>query len=134
METISWPLVSIILFDNGNPARISQTIESIRNQDYPIVEVMVVGSQLDYIKDLIGDTFDQVELIVGSSDLASGLNEAINRSNGEMIAFLDTECEWASGKNEKPGCLLTGPSHRRICGWENTSDHRSRSEISIRFN
>ena len=117
METISWPLVSIILFDNGNPASISQTIDSIRNQDYPTVEVMVVGSQLDYIKDLIGHTFDQVELIVGSSDLASGLNEAINRSNGEMIAFLDTECEWAPGKmKNQVAYLLAHPTDGYVVG------------------
>jgi glycosyltransferase involved in cell wall biosynthesis len=111
------PPVSIILYANGNFSRIKQAIDSIYDQDYHPIELLVVGCPLDQVHGLIADTFTQVHSINGHSDLASGLNAALKRSNGEIIAFLDAEGVWAPGKMKTQlAYLLEHPADRYVVG------------------
>ncbi len=116
-EPLSWPLVSVILFDSGNLETGQPALDSISNQDYPHIELMIVGSKLDRFNALIMDTFNQTGFIGDCSDLVSGLNAAIERSNGEFIAFLDTEGEWAPGKiKTQVAYLLSHPGDGYVVG------------------
>ncbi|MGD0753199.1 MAG: glycosyltransferase family A protein [Anaerolineales bacterium] len=97
-EPVSWPLVSIILYANGNHQQFSQAFESIRSQDYHPAELIIVGAKLGQMEELNADTYDHVSLINDRADLASGLNAALNISKGAMLAFLDAEGVWAFDK------------------------------------
>jgi glycosyltransferase involved in cell wall biosynthesis len=116
-ELMAWPLVSIILYANGNLATVCQAIDSIRSQDYHPVELLIIGDLLDQVRGLIDEPFSQVHFMDGYSDLASGLNAALQRSNGEIIAFLDAEGIWAPEKlKTQVAFLLEHPADGYVVG------------------
>ena len=113
----AWPLVSIILYTNGNPLRISQAFESILNQDYHPAELIIVGAALGQVQGLNTGAYERVIFEGGHADLASNLNKAINRSKGEMLAFLDSEGIWAPGKlKNQVAYLLEHPADGSVVG------------------
>jgi len=117
MKLISWPLVSIILYASGNSSKIDQAIDSIYDQVYRPVELLVVGPYSDQIHGWIADAFTQVHSINDHSNLAAGLNAALKRANGEIIAFLDVEGVWAPGKlKTQLAYLLEHPADRYVVG------------------
>jgi glycosyltransferase involved in cell wall biosynthesis len=116
-ELPSCPLVSIVLYYNTCPVKIGQAFTSICDQDYRPIELIIVGSQLDQVQKPSTDTFNQVVFVEGGSDLASRLNAALERSNGEMIAFLDAESVWTPGKlKTQVAYLLEHPADGYVVG------------------
>jgi len=114
----SWPAVSVILHVGANPANIGRALDSIRQQDYQPIEMLMVGSQLDRVQRLVSHRFDRIEWIEHESpDLASQLNTAIPKCSGELIAFLDADGEWTPGKMEtQVAHLLEHPSEGYVVG------------------
>jgi glycosyltransferase involved in cell wall biosynthesis len=116
-EPLSLPLVSIILYANGNSQQINQALESIRNQHYQPAELIIIGASPDQLEGLNTDHYDQVYFINEYVDLASGLNVALSRSKGEMLAFLDAEGVWAPGKlKTQVSYLLEHPADGYVVG------------------
>jgi GT2 family glycosyltransferase len=94
----SWPLVSIILYAGWSAGSFDRALASIVLQDYRPTELLIVGARPDYMSPKTMPRFEHVELMDASSDLASGLNAAIERAHGELVCFLDSGAEWAAGK------------------------------------
>lgn len=116
-ESLSLPLVSIILCANGNPQQISQALESIRSQDYQPSELIIIGASPDKLQGLDTDHFEQLSFIYKYADLASGLNAALSKSKGEMLAFLDAEGIWAPYKlKTQVSYLLEHPADGYVVG------------------
>jgi len=111
------PLVSIILYANDDSANLHQAIASIRDQGYYPVELVLIHSSLKQVPAYISDAFDQTRLINEYSNLAAGLNAALQRANGEVLAFLDAEGAWAPGKlKTQINFLLDHPADVCIVG------------------
>ena len=95
----NWPCVSVIVYGCENIEKTGKAFESIYNQEYPSIQLLVVGTNVDRMSSLTKAHFDQVKYIENNSkDLAILLNTALDSCTGQFIAFLDSDAEWASGK------------------------------------
>jgi glycosyltransferase involved in cell wall biosynthesis len=99
------PNVSIILPTYNRAGLIMETIESILNQTYSNWELIIVddGSD-DNTEELINQTKDErIKLYkAGRIGLVGKIkNIGIEKANGELIAFIDSDDLWAETKLEK---------------------------------
>lgn len=93
MNTI--PLVSVVVLSYNNKSFLQDCIESILNQDYPNIEIIVSddcstdGSQL-LLKSLYNSKSDKVKLILNekNSGITSNSNIALANCSGEYIAWM----------------------------------------------
>ena len=114
----SQPLVSVILCIGGHQAEAPSALESIRRQDYPRTELLIVGPNC---RDLDGpglDDFERIEWIEHpSQEGAAQLNAAIKKCTGELVAFLMGDGQWTSGKiKSQLAYLLEHPAHDYVVG------------------
>jgi glycosyltransferase involved in cell wall biosynthesis len=113
----TWPLVSIILYAAGQTAKADAAISSIRGQAYQPAELLIVGPGADAVHTAGLEHFERIEILGGQSDRASALNAGIERSHGDMIAFLDAEAEWAAQKlKTQVAYLLEHPGDGCVVG------------------
>ncbi|MBN1317553.1 MAG: glycosyltransferase [Anaerolineales bacterium] len=96
-----FPTISVVLPSFNGAATIRETVESVLNQTFSDLELLIVddGStdstieQLDNLKD------ERLEIFTFSnSGLAANRNRGIARSRGEFIAFIDQDDIWLPGK------------------------------------
>lgn len=100
------PLVSVIIPVYNREKTIGRAIESVLNQSYPNIELIVVddGSSDDsvsVIQSYING--DKVRLIMlsGNSGANVARNVGIKNANGDFIAFQDSDDEWLPNKLQK---------------------------------
>lgn len=89
----SHPLVSVII-DNYNYGRfLKDAIESVLNQTYPNVELIVVDDgSTDHSQEVIAQYSDRVTPILKENGgQASAFNAGFDASHGEIICFLDAD-------------------------------------------
>lgn len=92
MENIEQPLVSVIIPCYNSEEYISDCIESVLNQDYPLIEIIVVddGSTDNSINEVL--KFNNITLIrQENSGACVARNKGIEQSNGKYIKFLDSD-------------------------------------------
>ena len=100
-------LVSIIIPYYKKKNFFSETFYSAINQSYKKIEIIIIYDDKDtkdlkFIKKTIGKR-KNVKLIIKKENLGLGIsrNSGINISNGEYLAFLDSDDKWKRDKLEK---------------------------------
>ena len=99
-RTSSIPLVSVIVPSYNYLKYIDKCLETVINQDYPNIEIIVVddGStdgSLEYLMSLGG----QIKVVQQKNQGVSvARNHGLLQSTGEFIAFLDADDFWHSAK------------------------------------
>ena len=92
-KTSSPPLISIITIAYNSASTISDTLESVRIQDYPRIEHIIIdgGSKDDTVK--ISKQFPHVEKIISEPDhgLYDAMNKGISHSTGEIVGILNSD-------------------------------------------
>ena len=101
------PLVSVVLPTYGRPAFLPEAIESVVSQTYDRIELVIVddGSP-DPIAPIVRDTNTEdlkLEIIRHETNrgASAARNTGIQRSTGELVAFLDDDDIWQDTKIEQ---------------------------------
>lgn len=124
------PLVSVIITTYRRPKWLSRAINSVLNQTYKNIEVIVVddnGANTVYrqetekiMKDF--NKFSNVRYIKHEKNLngAAARNTGIFHAKGELISFLDDDDWYLSDKIYKQAkYLIKHPEYHAVyCGWE----------------
>lgn len=103
------PLVSVIIPTYNRPSYLKQTLESVYNQTYKNIEIIVIddGSPNDeafeVCKNYIAVTYIKIE---NSGGPAKPRNIGIKSSKGKYIAILDDDDLWVEDKIEKQVKIL----------------------------
>ena len=105
------PLVSIIIPAYQSEATLGRTLESVRQQDYPQIEIIVMD---DGSTDATGRI--AVQAAAGDARIytfrqtnqgpAAARNAAVARARGEYLAFMDSDDEWRPGKLQLQTAIL----------------------------
>lgn len=97
------PLISVIIPSYNRPALLVRAIESIIDQNYPNVEIIVVddASDEDIRSALVG--YPQVRLITNSENRGPcySRNKGLKKSSGYYVNFLDDDDIFLPGKLQK---------------------------------
>ncbi len=134
------PYVSVLVDTYNHERFIEQAISSVLEQDFPAAdrEILVVddGSQ-DRTPEIVARFAPHVHLIrKANGGQASAFNAGIPECRGEIVAFLDGDDWWASGKlkqvvaafSDYPGVGLVGHSITEVL-----ADGARRSELVREF-
>jgi glycosyltransferase involved in cell wall biosynthesis len=94
------PLVSVIIPTYNSGTYLQEAVESVLDQDYPNLEVLVVDDgSTDESLSLLTKYSDQIQIIRSENfGAASARNLGIQTSNGEYLAFLDSDDKWIQNK------------------------------------
>lgn len=127
-EKSIYPLVSVIIPLYNRENTIQRSVDSILNQTYTNIEVIVVddGStdkSVDMLKKYVDDSRVRVFCQGKNKGANAARNRAIREAQGEYIAFQDSDDEWMPCKLEKQipyminyGYLASFSSFRRHYG------------------
>jgi glycosyltransferase involved in cell wall biosynthesis len=101
--------VSVVMAVRNGERFLGEALESILAQTHPVHEVIVVdGASSDRSRE-IARTFERVRVLEQDGlGLAGAWNQAIAASEGELIAFLDSDDRWLPHKTERQLELLAG--------------------------
>ncbi|SHF04121.1 MULTISPECIES: glycosyltransferase family 2 protein [Caloramator] len=119
------PLVSVVIpaFNCGN--YIKETVESVLNQTYKNIEIIIVddGStdNTKQVVESISKDFSNIKYIrQENAGVSVSRNRGILESNGEYIAFLDSDDVWEKEKIEKQiNRIITTKMDACYCGYTN---------------
>ncbi|WP_185218499.1 glycosyltransferase family 2 protein [Sphingobacterium mizutaii] len=95
-------LVTVVVPFYKNRSWLGQALESIQNQTYPAIEVIVVNDgSIEDISDLMEkyNNFSFVKTVNAGAGAAR--NKGIGISNGDYICFLDSDDLWEKDKIQK---------------------------------
>jgi len=100
------PLVSVVVPTYGrSPELFAAAIESVHDQTYENMELIVVDDSPEEVSEWVADLddFDRVERVCdGNHDgAAAARNSGIWQARGEYIAFLDDDDRWMPEKTER---------------------------------
>lgn len=95
------PLVSVVIATYGRPERVLRAIASVKRQTYSNVEIIVVDDSAEY-NDAVGN-IDAVRYVYDGDPqgLSHARNRGIEFANGEYLAFIDDDDQWAEKKLER---------------------------------
>lgn len=88
----STPLVSIITITYNAVQTLERTINSVRSQNYPSVEyILVDGASKDGTVGIIKDNIDVVSSYISEPDkgIYDAMNKGLNMANGEYVWFMN---------------------------------------------
>jgi glycosyltransferase involved in cell wall biosynthesis len=88
------PLVSVITVCLNSARTIERTIGSVRNQDHPAVEYIVVdGGSTDGTLEILDHHRDRVDRLVSEKDrgISDAFNKGIRLSTGSFLQFLNAD-------------------------------------------
>jgi len=96
-KIITEPLVSIVVRTSNRPFVLKRALESILNQTYPALEVVVVDDGLykvnpEFVSSLNG-CFVVKSIVTDQKGRSFAANEGIKHSEGEFVIFLDDDDE-----------------------------------------
>jgi glycosyltransferase involved in cell wall biosynthesis len=96
---VSEPLVSVIVAVKNGERYLPAALESVRTQDYPSIELIVVdGKSIDRTAD-IARAFEGARYILQEqTGLADAWNIGIDAAQGMLVAFLDADDVWTPNK------------------------------------
>ncbi len=87
------PKISVIVCSYNGAARIKETLESLKNQSYPNLEVIVVDDgSTDRTSDVARQYDFKLIRLEKNLGLAAARNRGVKEAAGEIIAFTDDDC------------------------------------------
>ena len=94
------PLVSVILPVKNGERFLAQAINSVLEQDYRPLEIVVVDGQSTDASAAIAQSFELVRYVFQQGELGLGRarNLGIEAARGELIAFINSDDLWAPHK------------------------------------
>lgn len=94
------PLVSVIIPTYNRPTFLKEAIESVANQSYKNIEILVIddGSSYNYGHEICNKYVNCNYYYKNNGGLSSARNYGIKKSKGEFIAFLDDDDYWKKDK------------------------------------
>lgn len=117
----STPKVSVVMPCYNNAAYVRQAVDSVLQQDYPNIEVIVVndGSN-DNSLDVLANFGDRIRVVSQANQgPAAARNNGIRHATGDYIAFNDSDDLWLPGKLSAQVEILQGnPDYIAcFCSW-----------------
>jgi glycosyltransferase involved in cell wall biosynthesis len=109
---MSSPLVSVVIPSHNRADYVIEAVESALGQTYPHVEVIVVDDgSTDETRTLLEPYGDRITYIYQTNaGVSAARNAGIRRSNGEWVAFLDSDDVWLPEKlKAQVDCALAHP-------------------------
>lgn len=101
------PLISIIIPAYNGAAYLAEAIQSILNQSYRPIEIVVVDNGSQDQTAQIAQSFPLVRYIYSDrADTALARNKGIEHSHGSLLAFLDQDDVWMPDKLAKQFTFL----------------------------
>lgn len=95
------PLVSVITVVRNGARFLGQALDSIFQQSYRPIQVIVVDGQSTDGSDRIAQSYTEIDYVRQSTlGLSTARNQGIERARGELIAFLDHDDYWPATKLE----------------------------------
>ena len=119
------PTITVVTPSFNAAATIDETLRSVREQDYPHVEHVVVdGGSTDGTVDIL----DRAEGVCYVSEPDRGLSHAMNKgvamASGSIVGWLNADDVYLPGALRARGRGLRGASRGRV-GDRSLPDHRS---------
>ena len=90
---IDKPLISVITINYNDGHKIEDTIKSVVEQDYKLIEYIVVdGGSSDQSLDVIKKYSDKIKIIISEPDngLYDAMNKGISKATGEWVIFINS--------------------------------------------
>lgn len=107
-------LVSVVITTKNRKDLLLRAIDSVRNQTYKEIEIIVVDdASTDGTKEICENMDDLVYVYIPLNESKGGnyaRNLGIKTANGEYIAFLDDDDYWEVSKIQKQSLLLEDSS------------------------
>lgn len=99
-EPMEHPLLSVIMPSYNTAHFIGEAIDSVINQDYPHIELIVVDDgSTDGTVETVRAYGERIQLITQQNQgSAAARNAGLAVARGELIAFLDSDDVWLPGK------------------------------------
>lgn len=100
------PVVSVVIPTYDRPEMLKRAIQSVRNQTYPSIELVVVdGPSSVPASEVVADfdeMFTSIQCVRNETKegVTTARNTGLELATGEYIAFLDDDDQWAAGKIE----------------------------------
>ncbi len=98
-------MVSVIIPMYNSARNIEECIDSVINQTYKDIEIIVVDDKStdDSVRIVEGKKDDRIRLIKlpNNSGVSTARNEGIKKAKGEYICFLDSDDYWVNDKLER---------------------------------
>ncbi|MBZ4664696.1 MAG: glycosyl transferase family 2 [Caloramator sp.] len=133
------PLVSVIIPMYNVEKYISDTLESVLNQTYKNLEIIIIDDgSTDKSVDIVTsfkDKFNNIQYIYQkNSGVSSARNKGIYNAKGEYIAFLDSDDLWEKTKIEKQMYrILNTGAGACYCGYIEYINGRIRNKLPKSF-
>lgn len=129
------PLVSVVITTYNRPELLPQAVESVRNQTYENLEIIVVDDCSD--KPAVTLLADGPDLRIFRHDENRGANAArntgIEASSGEFLAFLDDDDTWHPTKLEKQVAAF-GDDDEIVMVYTGSQSINADGDVISRFN
>ena len=124
--------VSVIIPNYNYAQYVSQAINSVLNQTYSNIEIVVVNNgSTDNSLDILKGFGDRICLVNQKNLGQSGARKSgLARATGDFIAFLDADDKWESKKIEKQLLLFTSNTEQVYCGIGRFSEN-NQNQISL---
>lgn len=111
LEEQDGPLVSVITPTYGDAEYVTGALESLAEQTYTNLEVVVVDSSgVEWLQELVGGLRWGRYIEAPPDGVAAARNRGLDEAAGEVIAFLDADDLYAPGKLERQVAALDGPT------------------------
>lgn len=114
------PRVSVVIPTYNRAALLARAIDSVVSQTVEPLEILVVDDgSTDDTKTLIRERYPQIRYLAQENrGVSAARNRGIAESQGELIAFLDSDDAWVESKLEKQIAAMDGDPHAPICHTE----------------
>lgn len=111
-------IVSVIIPNYNYGHFVAQAIESVLNQTYENIELIVVNNGSTDESLAVLQMFEKDIVLIDQPNLgqSGARNAGLRRATGDLIAFLDADDIWEPSKLEKQVPLLTDSVHLVYCG------------------
>jgi len=104
METREQPLVSVVLITRDRPAKLEGALDSLTEQTYPALELVVVDGSEESVESLVRRCAGDVPVTYRRDDgvgAGAARNVGMRAATGTYVAFLDDDDRWLPRKIER---------------------------------
>lgn len=112
----SLPLVSVVIPSFNRANVVSRAIRSVLSQTYQNIEIIVVDDGSEDETACALSKFPEITVVTQDNrGVSAARNAGIATSNGELVAFLDSDDEWLPDKIQKQVTLYSSEQPFFIC-------------------
>jgi len=126
------PLVSVVIPTCNRAALLTRAIQSVRQQTYGNLEIIVVDdASTDDIQKIVGSFADPRICYIRHDTNRGGSaarNTGIRAANGNFVAFLDDDDEWVAEKAEEQVKILRDYD-AVMCTWDQATGDLSKLDL-----